>query len=100
MVVPQKSLFVAFRRSLNEWNSKRSISGAVYVILLISSIYFDKVFLLFWRFLLIATLEFCNLVQINKIIPSFYCCCSIPSFLWSFVCKDYYTSYDLIKHLI
>ncbi|MFQ3173223.1 MAG: phosphatidate cytidylyltransferase [Flavobacterium sp.] len=50
---------------------KRSISGAVYVILLIFSILFstESFFILFGVFLLIATIEFCNLVQIQKIIP-------------------------------
>jgi phosphatidate cytidylyltransferase len=50
---------------------KRSISGAVYVILLISCILFstESFFILFGVFLLIATVEFCNLVHLNKIIP-------------------------------
>ncbi|MDG1871369.1 MAG: phosphatidate cytidylyltransferase [Flavobacterium sp.] len=50
---------------------KRSISGAVYIVLLIASILYstDSFFILFGAFLLIATFEFCNLVQINKIIP-------------------------------
>ncbi|MEZ7504002.1 phosphatidate cytidylyltransferase [Flavobacterium sp. Arc2] len=50
---------------------KRSISGAVYVILLITCILFstESFFILFGVFLLIATVEFCNLVQIQKIIP-------------------------------
>ncbi|NRT11945.1 phosphatidate cytidylyltransferase [Flavobacterium sp. 14A] len=50
---------------------KRSISGAVYIVLLIASILYstDSFFILFGIFLLIATFEFCNLVQINKIIP-------------------------------
>ena len=50
---------------------KRSISGAIYIILLIASILYstESFFILFGVFLLIATVEFCNLVQINKIIP-------------------------------
>jgi phosphatidate cytidylyltransferase len=50
---------------------KRSISGAVYIILLIFSILFstESFFILFGLFLLIATIEFCNLIQIQKIIP-------------------------------
>ena len=50
---------------------KRSISGAVYVILLIASILFstESFILLFGVFLLIATYEFCALVQLKKIIP-------------------------------
>ncbi|SEA44226.1 phosphatidate cytidylyltransferase [Flavobacterium gillisiae] len=50
---------------------KRSISGAVYVILLIASILFstESFFILFGVFLLIATVEFCNLVHIHKVIP-------------------------------
>ena len=50
---------------------KRSISGAIYVILLVASILFstESFFILFGVFLLIATVEFCNLVHLNKIIP-------------------------------
>jgi phosphatidate cytidylyltransferase len=50
---------------------KRSISGAIYVILLIACILFstESFFILFGAFLLIATVEFCNLLQINKVIP-------------------------------
>ncbi len=48
---------------------KRSISGAVYVILLLASILFsvDSFFILFGIFLLITVVEFCSLVQLNKI---------------------------------
>jgi phosphatidate cytidylyltransferase len=50
---------------------KRSISGAIYIILLIVSILYstESFFILFGAFLLIATVEFCNLQQLNKIIP-------------------------------
>jgi phosphatidate cytidylyltransferase len=50
---------------------KRSISGAVYVILLIACILFstESFFILFGVFLLIATVEFCNLIHLNKTIP-------------------------------
>lgn len=50
---------------------KRSISGAVYVLLLITSITCSAktFFVLFGLFLLIAVFEFCELVQINKIVP-------------------------------
>lgn len=50
---------------------KRAISGAIYIILLITSIlYSTQSFLvLFGVFLLIATWEFCSLVQISKIFP-------------------------------
>jgi phosphatidate cytidylyltransferase len=50
---------------------KRGISGAVYVILLIASIYYstETFFLLFGIFLIIAVFEFCNLVALNKIFP-------------------------------
>lgn len=53
---------------------KRSISGAIYVILLIASILYstESFIILFGVFLLIATYEFCNLVQINKIFPLFF----------------------------
>ena len=59
---------------------KRSISGAVYILLLIASIQYsiETFFILFGVFLLIAVNEFCNLVHLNKIAPIisaviFYC---------------------------
>jgi phosphatidate cytidylyltransferase len=50
---------------------KRSISGAIYVLLLIASIEYsiESFFILFGIFLLIAVIEFCNLAQLNKIAP-------------------------------
>ena len=54
---------------------KRSISGAIYVILLLASILFstnknfDSFFILFGIFLIIAVFEFCGLVNINKTVP-------------------------------
>lgn len=47
---------------------KRSISGAIYVILLLSSILYssESFFILFGIFLIIAIYEFCNLIQIHK----------------------------------
>lgn len=47
---------------------KRAISGAVYIVLLISSILYstESFFILFGIFLIIAIYEFCNLIQINK----------------------------------
>jgi phosphatidate cytidylyltransferase len=53
---------------------KRSISGAVYIILLIASILYstESFILLFGAFLMIAAYEFCALVQLNKIIPLFF----------------------------
>ena len=54
---------------------KRSISGAIYVILLLASILFstnknfDSFFILFGIFLTIAVFEFCGLVNINKTVP-------------------------------
>ena len=50
---------------------KRSISGAVYVILLITAISFstESFFVLFGVFLLIAVYEFCNLIQIRRVFP-------------------------------
>ncbi len=54
---------------------KRAISGAIYVIILLASIQFSTnenltiFFILFGFFLLIAVYEFCNLTNINKIIP-------------------------------
>ncbi|OCB78676.1 phosphatidate cytidylyltransferase [Flavobacterium crassostreae] len=50
---------------------KRSISGSIYVILLIASIYYSKesFFILFGIFLTLAIYEFCNLTQISKPLP-------------------------------
>jgi phosphatidate cytidylyltransferase len=50
---------------------KRAISGAIYVILLIAAIEFstESFFILFGIFLIIAVVEFSNLVAINKIGP-------------------------------
>ncbi|KDN55506.1 phosphatidate cytidylyltransferase [Flavobacterium seoulense] len=50
---------------------KRSISGAIYILLLIASILFstESFFILFGIFLIIAIYEFCNLTQVNKILP-------------------------------
>jgi len=49
---------------------KRSLSGAIYIVLLISSILYsaESFFVLFGIFLLIAVFEFCNLIQFNKYI--------------------------------
>ncbi|MFW0736218.1 phosphatidate cytidylyltransferase [Flavobacterium sp. T12S277] len=49
---------------------KRTISGAVYIALLLTSILFstESFIILFGIFLIIATYEFCNLVGINKIV--------------------------------
>ena len=49
---------------------KRTISGAIYILLLLASILFstESFFILFGIFLLIAVVEFCHLVQLNKII--------------------------------
>ncbi|RVT76667.1 phosphatidate cytidylyltransferase [Flavobacterium sufflavum] len=50
---------------------KRSISGAVYIILLLASILFstESFFILFGVFLVIAIYEFCNLTQVSKALP-------------------------------
>ena len=52
---------------------KRSISGAVYIILLVASILYstESFFILFGIFLLIAVVEFSSLTAIGKIIPVF-----------------------------
>jgi phosphatidate cytidylyltransferase len=52
---------------------KRGISGAVYIALLLSSILFstESFIILFGIFLIIATFEFCNLIQLNKVFPIF-----------------------------
>lgn len=53
---------------------KRGISGAIYIALLLSAILFstESFIILFGIFLIIATYEFCNLVQLNKILPVFF----------------------------
>ena len=50
---------------------KRSISGSIYILLLIASIEYsiESFFILFGIFLLIAVIEFCNLMHLNKIAP-------------------------------
>ena len=50
---------------------KRTISGAIYIILLIASILFstESFFIIFGLFLLIAVVEFCNLIQVHKVFP-------------------------------
>lgn len=50
---------------------KRSISGAIYVILLLASILHstESFFILFGLFLIIALYEFSHLIQINRIFP-------------------------------
>ncbi|WP_298154970.1 phosphatidate cytidylyltransferase [Flavobacterium sp.] len=50
---------------------KRGISGTVYIVLLIVSIFYstESFFALFGLFLLIAVYEFCSLVHINKVFP-------------------------------
>jgi len=66
---------------------KRTISGAVYIALLVTSILFstESFIILFGIFLVIATYEFCNLVKINKYIAIlfvslFYSTVSLISF--------------------
>ena len=50
---------------------KRSISGAIYILLLLTSILFstESFFILFGVFLVIAIYEFCNLTQVHKALP-------------------------------
>jgi phosphatidate cytidylyltransferase len=66
---------------------KRTISGAVYIALLLTSILFstESFIILFGIFLVIATYEFCNLVKINKyfailFVSLFYSTVSLISF--------------------
>jgi phosphatidate cytidylyltransferase len=56
---------------------KRTLSGAIYVILLLTAILFstESFFILFGIFLLIAIYEFCNLIQANKIFPMIFGIC-------------------------
>lgn len=50
---------------------KRAISGAIYIVLLLASILYstESFFILFGFFLLISVYEFCNLIQIKKVVP-------------------------------
>jgi phosphatidate cytidylyltransferase len=50
---------------------KRAISGAIYILLLLASILYstESFFVLFGVFLIITIYEFCNLIQIRKILP-------------------------------
>jgi phosphatidate cytidylyltransferase len=66
---------------------KRALSGAVYIVLLLTSILYstESFIILFGVFLIIATYEFCNLAHINKIfsilfVSIFYSTISLISF--------------------
>ena len=66
---------------------KRTISGAVYIALLLTSILFstESFIILFGVFLIIATYEFCNLVKLNKVfsilfVSLFYSTTALVSF--------------------
>jgi phosphatidate cytidylyltransferase len=66
---------------------KRALSGAVYIVLLLTSILYstESFIILFGVFLIIATYEFCNLAHINKIfsilfVSVFYSTISLISF--------------------
>ena len=66
---------------------KRTISGAVYIALLLTSILFstESFIILFGVFLIIATYEFCNLVKLNKVfsilfVSLFYSTAALVSF--------------------
>ena len=77
---------------------KRSISGAIYIVILIASIRFsvESFFILFGIFLLFAVVEFCELVQLKKIIPI-----SIAILVYLFFYKiKLNRTYDLILLLI
>ncbi|WP_026705160.1 phosphatidate cytidylyltransferase [Flavobacterium soli] len=60
---------------------KRSISGAIYIVLLIASILYstESFFILFGVFLIIAVYEFCELVHLHKIFPIFIAALSYGS---------------------
>ena len=66
---------------------KRAISGAIYIIILLTSILYstESFFVIFGLFLIITISEFCNLIQINKVAP----------ILFGAV---FYTSVTLISH--
>ncbi|MCC9074243.1 phosphatidate cytidylyltransferase [Flavobacterium sp. F-65] len=66
---------------------KRALSGAVYIVLLLTSILYstESFIILFGVFLVIATYEFCNLANINKIfsllfVSTFYSSVALISF--------------------
>ncbi len=63
---------------------KRSISGFVYIVLLIFCILFStkSFFLLFGIFLLIAVYEFCSLTKINAILPMLFSAISYGSIVY------------------
>jgi len=50
---------------------KRAISGAIYILLLLSAILYstESFLILFGIFLIISLFEFCNLIKVKKIIP-------------------------------
>jgi phosphatidate cytidylyltransferase len=50
---------------------KRAISGAIYIFLLLASILYstESFLILFGVFLIISLFEFCNLIQVDKLIP-------------------------------
>ena len=50
---------------------KRAISGAIYIFLLLASILYstESFLILFGVFLIISIFEFCNLIQVDKLIP-------------------------------
>ena len=92
---------------------KRAISGAVYVILLLTSILYstESFFILFGVFLIIAIYEFCHLVQINSVFPilfgtSLYAAVTLVSHYnkqtTAFLNRTFQTEFDLnvdIQHL-
>jgi phosphatidate cytidylyltransferase len=53
---------------------KRTISGAIYIVLLLASILFstESFLLLFGIFLVIAIYEFCSIIQSHKFLPLFF----------------------------
>lgn len=75
---------------------KRSISGAVYIVLLLASILFsiDSFFVLFGIFLLITVVEFCNLIQLNKAIS--LCLAAVIYLLFYYITNFKY--YDLLSN--
>ena len=75
---------------------KRSISGAVYIVLLLASILFsiDSFFVLFGIFLLITVVEFWNLIQLNKAIS--LCLAAVIYLLFYYITNFKY--YDLLSN--
>jgi phosphatidate cytidylyltransferase len=76
---------------------KRAISGIVYIALLVASLQNrDACFVLFGIFLIIATLEFCELVELKKGIPVIFSCL-FYLFFYILSTNNYYLKFVFFK---